>query len=384
MAVRRVDKEKEAASRKEILEAQIGDLGGIPYANDDVSLDHIPDEEQLRKTLDKTMEEPQKESLIGKKLQRPTTRMSQEEMNQLSEEKKLSRVGESIATNAEIRDGWMEVDRQLLGDRSKFYPEDWEFRIRPATVEAIRNWSTIDENSMNSIDVVFDEILKSCLAIRTSHGSLPWNRINTWDRFFFILLIREYTFAEGEKKLEYTRECSNCESEVTFTLESQALMYDMPDDTVMKYYIPESQTWVISPADFDIETPEEEIVMFLPTREKDANIKAYLVDRVNQDQNAKIDRVFMKFLPWMLQKVSKDLTIARQQIRKAENIYKSWDVEMFEFMDSVVDNISVTPQMNLSAICPACGEEVTSRIQFPNGVSDLFKSHRTRKRFGTK
>ena len=71
---------------------------------------------------------------------------------QLVEEKKLTRIGEKIGQNAEIRDGWMEVDRRLLGDRDVFYPENWKFRIRPATVELVRNWSTIDDENPNSVD----------------------------------------------------------------------------------------------------------------------------------------------------------------------------------------------------------------------------------------
>ena len=58
-------------------------------------------------------------------------------------EKKLSRIGEKIGQNAEFREGWIDVDKRLLGKRAIFYPEDWNFRIRPATVEAIRNWSNI-------------------------------------------------------------------------------------------------------------------------------------------------------------------------------------------------------------------------------------------------
>ena len=61
----------------------------------------------------------------------------------LINEKKLTRIGEKIGEHAEYREGWIDVDKSLLGERALFYPEDWEFKIRPATVEAIRNWSTV-------------------------------------------------------------------------------------------------------------------------------------------------------------------------------------------------------------------------------------------------
>lgn len=376
---------------EEAIAAKIGNLGGVADTAPDYS--HIPSEEEAIKIREefeaKPIEEPQKpQSMVGQKLEGWSNRnkkMTADEQNEFRESHKLTAVGESIGVNSEIREGWMMVDRELLGERSQFYPTDWEFRIRPATVEAIRNWSTIDEENPNSIDIVFDEILKSCLAIRTNKGPLPWSAINTWDRFFFVLLIREYTFAQGESKVEFTRECSNCESDVLFNLESQALMYDMPDsETISKYYNPEDRTWVVYPTEYDVVWSEDPVVLYIPTREKDSNIKNYYIERLQQDRNAKMDRVFFKFLPWLCPKVSKDPAIARNQIRKAESEYKAWDTDMFQFMDDVINNITVTPATTMSAVCPACGEEVSAPINFPNGVSSLFAVRRTSKRFGTK
>ena len=296
-------------------------------------------------------------------------------------EKKLTRIGEKIQVNAEVRDGWMDVDKRLLGDRLKFYPENWNFRIRPATVEAVRNWSMIDEENPNSIDDVFNEILKSCLTIVTPAGPLPWGNIRSWDRFFFVLLIREYTFVEGEKKVEFSEDCPNCDNPVTFNLTSSSLMYELPDPDVMKYYSEEDQTWMIDPNEYDVEYPEP-VVLYLPTLEKDANIKAWLIDRVQNKK--KVDQVFIKFLPWLAPRISKDLTIAQRQIREYEVKFKSWDTEMFSFMDEVINNISVLPSTKLVTKCPTCGEEVTATISFQDGIRSLFNMGSGRKKFGKK
>ena len=307
-----------------------------------------------------------------------------EDVRKMNEEKQLTQLGGSLKQQAEIREGWIDVDRRLLGERDKFYPEDWQFRIRPANVEAIRNWSTIDENVPNSVDTVFDEILKSCLAIRTTRGPLPWSQIYSWDRFFFVLLAREYTFEKGESKVEFTRACPNCGSDVTFTLSSTSLMYDMPDAEVMDMFDQDNRCWRIYPADYDVEWKDEVVTLFLPTREKDNSIKEYIFNKVQEDRNAPIDRVFMRFLPWMLEKISKDSNLAAQQIRKAEMEFKSWSADMFSFMDDVLKNITITPQSNLLGVCPACGEEATAPIQFPNGVSSLFAMAGRHKKFGKK
>ena len=304
-----------------------------------------------------------------------------EEDAKLVEEKHLTRVGEKIGQNIEVRDGWMDVDKRLLGDRAKFYPEDWQFKIRPATVEAIRNWSTIDDENPNSVDDVFNEILKYCLTIVTPTGNLPWGNIRSWDRFFFVLLVREYTFVQGEKKIEFTEDCPSCDNAVTFNLTSQSLVYELPDPEVMKYFSQEEQNWMIDPNEYDVEWPEP-VVLYLPTLEKDANIKAWLIDRVQN--NKKVDNVFVKFLPWLAPKISKDLTIAQRQIREYEVKFKTWDSEMFDFMNEVVNNIAVLPSTKLIETCPVCGEEVSAQISFQDGIRSLFNMASGRKKFGKK
>ena len=297
-------------------------------------------------------------------------------------EKHLTRVGEKIGDNAEYREGWIDFDRQLLGDRDIYYPKDWQFRIRPATVEAIRNWSTIDEENIISMDDVFNEVMKSCVAIMTPTGPLPWGNICSWDRFFFLLIIREYTFAHGEKAIKYEEECIECENPVTFELTSQSMMYEVPDPELLKYYDQEKRVWRIDPQEYDVN--EEPITLYVPTLEKDANLKSWLIARIQENRNRKIDQVFMKFAPWLSQKISKDADIAKKQIRELEMIYKSWDADMFGFMDEVITNITVSPSQKLIATCPVCGEEVTSQIRFPGSIRDIFNVSSGRKKFGKK
>ena len=105
--------------------------------------------------------------------------------------------------------------------------------------------------------------------------------------------------------------------------------------------------------------------------QKDANIKAWIIAEYNENEKKKFDPVFIKFLPWMCPTISKDFNIARTQIRKAEMTFKSWNTDMFSFMDD-------------SAVCPSCGEEVTARLRFPDGVGALFNVVNRRKKFGTK
>ena len=328
-------------------------------------------------------EELKGDSMIGKKISVGALkeRITQEDFDKFHE-MGGSKIGESIFHNAEIREGWMEVDKRLMGDRAMFYPEDWQFRIRPATVEAIRNWSTIDDENMNSIDRVFNEVLKSCFAIVTANGPLPWYNINAWDRFWFILLIREYTFQKGESAIEYTEDCANCDNPVQFKLTSGSLLFDMPDKEVMPMFDKATRNWIIDPSEYGLEM--EPIRLYLPTLEKDINVKQWAINRYQENPNKDIDPVLIRFLPWFVPKISKDDTIAQRQIKEFKFKFESWDIDTFNFMNDVITNIMVTPGTKLIQKCPTCGEEVTSPIRFPNGPSSLFAIKSKFKKFGKK
>lgn len=356
------------------LEQQIGDLGLVEQEQPD----QLDQPQQVNQHYD---------SLVGKQLQHTPQAKEAERNKQMAETvqtRHLSRVGEQIQRSTEIRDGWMAVDKALLGGRAKFYPEDWEFMVRPATVEAIRNWSTIDDENWSSVDDVLNEILKSCLAIKTSEGPKPWNSINSWDRLFFILLVHQYTFAHGEKKIELTAPCPNCDEDVNFRLTATTVGYEMPDEEVMPYFDAETRTWNIYPQEFDVDTTIEKVTLYVPTLEREANWKSWLFAMQQRNRNFKFDAPFQRFAVWLCPKISKDATIARQQMKQAETLFKSWDADMFSFMDDVLKNVVVVPNTYIKTTCPTCGEEVTMPIEFQNGIRDLFTVASRHKKFGKK
>ena len=379
MAIRRKQTQEET---EQTLAAQIGDLG-----NDlNMEADGGVQQEVYDDVAEEAPSTNMASQMIGKKLNRLPGAMSNEERERDKEfikSQNLSRIGQKIGETTRVREGWLPVDRTLLGERDIFYPSDWSFYIRPATVEAIRNWSMIDDQNGNSIDEVFNEVLKTCLQIKDSTDRpIPWHNICSWDRFFFLLLIREYTFQDGESNISYYEDCPECETPVESNLTSNALMYDMPDEEVISYYDQTSRTWAIDPSEYEVEG--DPITLYVPTLEKDANIKAWMIRKLQENRNTKIDPVFIRFVSWMTPKISKDDEISKRQMKQLKMAFDSLSIDQFEFMDEVLKNIIVTPKTKLIAKCPSCGEEVTSDIRFPNGVSGLFHIQSKRRKFGKK
>ena len=64
--------------------------------------------------------------------------------------------------------------------------------------------------------------------------------------------------------------------------------------------------------------------------------------------------------------------------------YKAWSVDMFSFMQDVVRNITINPSEKLRQVCHHCGAEVTSNVQFPNGIKAIFNVTTKAKKFGSR
>lgn len=292
----------------------------------------------------------------------------------------LERANRRRTTEATITDGWIPIDRKEMGIRSIFYPETWEFYIRPATVQAIKNWTAIDEERADVLNNVFNDIIKTCVKIDThSDQGAGWSRINSWDRFWFILKVREYTYSQGQNKVEFTDDCSECETEISYTLDSNALFYEFPDDDLVdKYWV--DGVWKIDPREYDVD--HDVITLYTPQLGKDEAIIDWATAQVHQKK--KIDENFVKFLVWMLPKPIRDAQLLDKQIQKLYKEYKGWDVDMFTFMTDVVNNITINPSEKLRVKCPNCGMEATSTVQFPNGIKVLFEAKSTAKKFGSR
>ena len=322
------------------------------------------------------------------KFKRPETTGGRGELSETEKEELIKANKKAVeafkgktTSSADIADGWIPLDRSLLGKRSMFYPEDWEFSIRPATVQAIKNWTSVNEEDPEALNKVFNEIIRLCVRIVDGRGNVhTWHEVNSWDRFWFLLRVREYTFVRGESKIEYTDQCENCDEDITFTLNSDSLTYEFPDDDIIEKYW-DGEKWYIDPREYDVDAAP--VTLWTPKLGKDQAIIDWAVARARMGKRD-IDEGFIKFLVWMISKPSRDAANFDTQVRQAQNIYKGWSIEMHGFMNDVVNNITINPSEKLSTKCPHCGAEVTSQVQFPNGVKALFQTESKAKKFGSR
>lgn len=355
---------------EEALEQAIGGLGGEVVEQDAqeaglgrLKYDHSGKKEELseeeRKSLEEFKARSDKRSTIGRR-----------------SDIDLSSLDRGVIP---VSEGWIPIDREEMGVRSQFYPEDWEFAVRPATVQAIKNWTAIDEERLDQVNNVFNDIIKTCVKITSNSGGVSWENLNSWDRFWFVLKIREYTFVHGESKVQFTDSCSECDEDIDFELTAKGLFYEFPDEELVEKYW-NGKTWEIDPAEYDVD--EAPITLYTPTLGKDQAIINWATERYRVTN--KIDETFIKFLPWLINKPSRDVQMFDRQVQKIYKEYKAWSIDMFSFMDDVVKNITINPSEKLKVTCPHCGKEVVSNVRFPNGLKAIFNVTTKAKKFGSR
>lgn len=347
----------------ERLEDQIGNIGG--------DIDETTD--QKSQSLGKLMHK----SSYGQK--EDLTKSEQEDLQNFLAKGRLLKQ-KSDKENAPISEGWIPLSRDEMGLRGDFYPASWQFFIRPATLNAIKNWTAVDEEKAADVNNVFNEIIKTCVKIETTDISKPnWTHINSWDRFWFILKIREYTFPDNENTVKFTDVCSECGEEMTYELNSSNLFYEYPDDELIEKYW-HNNHWEIDPTEYDVN--HDIITLYTPKLGKDEAIIEWASNKVRNKQ--KLDETFIKYLIWLLDRPASDPQMLDRQIQKIYNEYKTWDMDMFNFMTDVINNININPSEQLKTTCPSCGREATSTVQFPNGIKVLFAYKSNNKKFGSR
>lgn len=324
------------------------------------------------------------ETPTPKKLKYKASYGQQEDLTKSEQDKLDSFIARTTKNRNEeetpITQGWIPIDMSEMGWRANFYPEGWEFMIRPATVQAIKNWTAIDEERLDTMNAVFNEICKSCVKINTnSPQGASWTQIRSWDRFWLVLKVREYTYAQGQSSVEFEDECSSCNEEITYKLSAASLFYEFPDEELVEKYW-NGENWVIDPREYDVD--HMPITLYTPTLGKDEAIINWAVAK--RRAGGKVDENFIKFLVWMLPKASSDMQLLDRQIMKLYKEYKGWDLDMFSFMNDVVNNITINQSERLRVTCPCCGQEATSTVQFPNGIKVLFEVKSNAKKFGSR
>lgn len=257
--------------------------------------------------------------------------------------------------------GYIELDPELFPTKGLFYEAESKFLIRAATVKEIRAFSVINDQDPWSVDEAINDILKGCLIYRIGSKMMSFKDLKEDDRFYVVMHIRQLTFVKGENKIELKPLCTECGTQNLIELKAELINATLPSEKMMSYYSEENKI-------FEVKTKSNgTIYVEPPSVGVSMQITAYI--KKLQQEGKKPDASFLKILPYMI-KEWRGLT--EKHIKDLEVEFIGWDATLFQTMNVIVDMAKVTISENINLTCSNCQAEVTTPINFPDGIRSLF------------
>lgn len=258
--------------------------------------------------------------------------------------------------------GFKNLPLEVLPSRGLFYPDGTIISIKMASVKEIRHFSTIDENDFIDGDQKLDAVLESCCKVSMPNNvRASWKDLQDIDRFFIIFSIRGATFAEGENKLTMEVACQNCPNVDQIELNKDNLSFFNIDERLMKYYDPETKTFIIRTKEGD------SFPIYLPTIGVGIFIKNYI--RSKMEKREYFDKTFMKMAPFLF----------KDWRGLSETTYKAKNDETFDYghkklsvFSGIVDIFAKSISTDIQHTCTSCSSEVSAPLNFQGGIKSLF------------
>lgn len=260
-----------------------------------------------------------------------------------------------------IPEGYIELYSDGFPSGGIFYPEGARFFVKPATVGAVRQFSTVNEQDPFAVAEGFNDILKTSLHVRGIGKMFSYKDILDEDRIHIIMAIREATFVKGENRLVVDAKCPACKEKTTIELRNEAFERTVVDPKVMRYYDPKSRQFAFQTKTFG------EVRVSPPTIGVMSTVTEYIKEQ--QREGREIDLSFVKVLPFIAGDWrSFDLKAAQ----RLEVQVMGWNMDKFQFMNTLVEKIRVGVKETLHGTCSTCDAKVATPVTFPGGVKALF------------
>lgn len=200
-------------------------------------------------------------------------------------QKPWEKTKEEVTLSNEI--GWQKLPIKDLPTQGLFYPEGTEIVIRPATAGEIRHWSTINESDLSALDDMLNYIVERCAKIKFPGAMSSWKDIKEVDRFYILLAIREFTFVNGENKLQ-VKASETSKIDVT----KDMIDYIKFDDRLMSKYDPDKRMFILKFKSGKV------LYVTLPSVGVTNWLKNYVIRKRQMNEN--IDEDFLSFAPFVI------------------------------------------------------------------------------------
>ncbi len=257
--------------------------------------------------------------------------------------------------------GYTELVLQNLPSAGRFYPFGMKILMKAATVNEIKDFSTLEETNLYDIDDKLNNILVACCRVEMQGKLGSYKDILEEDRIYVILSIRELTFKQGENKLVLPAICSQCTHENKFEMKTNNLQYNDKDNTVEKYYSENDRLYYIPTKSVGT------LKMAPPTIGVMKEITSYI--RKKEEKKEKWDKSFLQVIPYLV----KDWRgFSEKEIFDRHVEFQGWSTKKYSLIYRLADMMKLGVKQEFIERCERCEGEVTVPITFQGGLKSLF------------
>jgi hypothetical protein len=243
----------------------------------------------------------------------------------------------------------------------QFYPAGTLFMVRPAQVKEIQAYSMVDDANFHDIVEKMNDMLQSCVRVKYSDGRIgSYMDIKDQDRLFLVFLIRELTFQSGNS-LSVNAKCS-CGEEAAVELKKENFVFHEIDSKLEKFYNRSTGSYnfkTVNGKSFELTPPN-------------IGLQKAFTDYILKENSEKKspNLAFLKIIPFMMGGRN---SITYDGVKAKLKEFEEMDDISFQFLNAAVGKMTFGIK-ELKKVC-ACGEEVRTDMQFPNGASSIFVIH---------
>jgi hypothetical protein len=206
-----------------------------------------------------------------------------------------------------------------------------------------------------------NDMLQSCVRVKYSDGRIgSYMDIKDQDRLFLVFLIRELTFQSGNS-LSVNAKCS-CGEEAAIELKKENFVFHEIDSKLEKFYNRSTGSYnfkTVNGKSFELTPPN-------------IGLQKAFTDYILKENSEKKspNLAFLKIIPFMMGGRN---SITYDGVKAKLKEFEEMDDISFQFLNAAVGKMTFGIK-ELKKVC-ACGEEVRTDMQFPNGASSIFVIH---------
>jgi hypothetical protein len=240
-----------------------------------------------------------------------------------------------------------------------FYPEGTQIAIRAATVAEIRHFSGIDENDQMEMLNILNHMIEKCVRIYIPGQPATYKDIKEIDRFYLLLAIKEYTFLNGENKIEISVKDSNGGNH-KIELKRELLDYFNPGEIFIKNFDQQTKSFL-----FKLKSGEQ-FHLYLPSLGVMNWINNWVKDKTTKREY--YNKSFIKYAPFLFPDWK---FLNEKKYLEEEQKSLNWSYQKLSVIDRLIDEMGKSINTNINYVLPN-GEEGSAPINFPGGIKSLF------------